>query len=159
MEEVRQRPTSSAAKLDPTHDMEMANHAHEAEGEKPAHHHELHLPQHMPHIHKKTRLPRRINEAGETGRSGIHPFLFLKACFRSSSMISTFVNVLWPFVPVAIALHFARPELHRWIFAMNYIAMVPTANLIGYAGQELARKLPKVFGTCLPIQISKPHTH
>ena len=24
--------------------------------------------------------------------------------------------------------------------------MVPTANLIGFAGQELARKLPKVFG-------------
>ena len=56
------------------------------------------------------------------------------------------VNALWPFVPAAIALHFARPDLHVWIFALNYIAMVPSANLIGFAGQELARKLPKVLG-------------
>ena len=56
------------------------------------------------------------------------------------------VNALWPFVPAAIALHFARPDLHVWIFALNYIAMIPPANLIGFAGQELARKLPKVLG-------------
>ena len=60
------------------------------------------------------------------------------------------VNALWPFVPAAIAIHFARPDLHVYIFALNYIAMVPTANLIGFAGQELARKLPKVFGTRRP---------
>ena len=56
------------------------------------------------------------------------------------------VNILWPFVPAAIAIHFARPDLHVWVFALNYIAMVPTANLVGFAGQELARKLPKVLG-------------
>ena len=56
------------------------------------------------------------------------------------------VNVLWPFVLPAIVLHFARPDQKLWIFILNYIAMVPTANLIGFAGQELARKLPKVFG-------------
>jgi Ca2+:H+ antiporter len=54
--------------------------------------------------------------------------------------------LLWPFVPAAVALHFARPDLHVWIFAINYIAMVPAANLIGFAGQELARKMPKVSG-------------
>ena len=32
---------------------------------------------------------------------------------------------------------------------MSYIAMVPSANLIGFAGQELARKLPKVIGVIL----------
>lgn len=36
-----------------------------------------------------------------------------------------------------------------WIFILSYIAMVPAANLIGFAGQELARKLPKVFGVIL----------
>jgi len=56
------------------------------------------------------------------------------------------VNVLWPFVPAAFAIFYARPEQHLWIFILNYIAMVPTANLVGFAGQELARKLPKVFG-------------
>jgi Ca2+:H+ antiporter len=29
---------------------------------------------------------------------------------------------------------------------MSYIAMVPTANLLGFAGQEFARKVPKVAG-------------
>lgn len=61
------------------------------------------------------------------------------------------VNLLWPFVPAAIALHFIRPSdmssaLQCWTFSLNYIAIVPTANLIGFAGQELARKLPKVLG-------------
>ena len=32
---------------------------------------------------------------------------------------------------------------------LNYVAMVPAANLIGFAGQELARKLPKVVGVVL----------
>jgi Ca2+:H+ antiporter len=49
-------------------------------------------------------------------------------------------------VPAAIALQYARKDLHLAIFILNYIAMVPCANLIGFAGQELARKLPKVFG-------------
>lgn len=39
--------------------------------------------------------------------------------------------------------------MHLTIFVLNYIAMVPCANLIGFAGQELARKLPKVFGVLL----------
>ena len=83
---------------------------------------------------------------GESGRRGIHPWHFLRIGFRSTSTASMLVNALWPFVPPAIALHFARPDLHVWIFALNYIAMIPSANLIGFAGQELARKLPKVFG-------------
>ena len=51
-----------------------------------------------------------------------------------------------PVVPAAFAVNYARPDLKLAIFILNYIAMVPTANLIGFAGQELARKLPKVFG-------------
>ena len=87
-----------------------------------------------------------IHPDGESGRKWIHPWMFLKICFKSSSLISKFVNVLWPFVPAAIAVHFAKPDAHLLVFALNYVAMVPTANLIGFAGQELARKLPKVIG-------------
>ncbi|OOO07292.1 calcium/proton antiporter, CaCA family [Aspergillus oryzae] len=64
------------------------------------------------------------------------------------------VNVLWPFVPAAIVIHFARPDLHIWIFALNYIAMVPSANLLGFAGGELAKKLPKVLGVLLETTLS-----
>ena len=87
-----------------------------------------------------------FEQDGESGRRGIHPWHFLRIGFRSTSRASMIVNALWPFVPAAIAIHFARPDLHVWIFALNYIAMIPSANLLGFAGQELARKLPKVFG-------------
>ena len=56
------------------------------------------------------------------------------------------LTIARPFVPAAFAIYYARPDLQLTVFVLNYIAMVPTANLIGFAGQELARKLPKVFG-------------
>ncbi|KAL4980026.1 hypothetical protein BDW66DRAFT_85757 [Aspergillus desertorum] len=96
----------------------------------------------------------RVHTAGQSGRSGVHPLLFLKVCFRSTCTLSMIVNILWPFVPAAVAIHFARPDLHVWIFALNYIAMVPSANLLGFAGGELAKKLPKVFGVLLETTLS-----
>lgn len=114
--------------------------------EKPQHH--AHLPGFNHNGHKITK---GIHPDGESGRGGVHPWHFLRICFRSSSHISLAVNILWPFVPAAIAIHFARPDLHLWVFILNYIAMVPTANLVGFAGQELARKLPKVLGEHTPI--------
>lgn len=60
------------------------------------------------------------------------------------------VNVLWPLVLVAMVLHFLpgehSPTLHKWVFATAYLGMIPAANLLGFAGQELARKMPKVAG-------------
>ncbi|QDS72952.1 hypothetical protein FKW77_008454 [Venturia effusa] len=69
--------------------------------------------------------------------------------WKSSNVVSMWVNVLWPFVPVAIILHFVAPGLHLWIFALSYISMIPVANLLGFAGQEFARKMPKVSGILL----------
>jgi Ca2+:H+ antiporter len=92
-----------------------------------------------------------IQPEGESGRRGIHPFHFLKICWRSSSRASRVVNVLWPIVPAAIVVrhvHSTRDN-HLLIFILNYIAMIPCANLIGFAGQELARKLHKVIGILL----------
>lgn len=96
----------------------------------------------------------RVDTAGESGRSGVHPLHFLRVCFKSTCTLSMLVNVLWPFVPAAIALHFARPDLHVWVFAINYIAMVPSANLLGFAGGELAKKLPKVLGVLIETTLS-----
>lgn len=70
-----------------------------------------------------------INPEGESGRSGFHPFHFLHVAWKNSNSLSTWVNILWPFVPAAIAVHFALPDRHRIIFALNYIAMVPCANM------------------------------
>lgn len=96
----------------------------------------------------------RVDSAGESGRSGVHPLRFLLVCFKSICTVSMVVNVLWPFVPAAIVMHFARPDLHVWVFALNYIAMVPAANVLGFAGGELAKKLPKVLGVLLETTLS-----
>ncbi|KPI35580.1 Vacuolar cation/proton exchanger 5 [Cyphellophora attinorum] len=87
-----------------------------------------------------------IHHEGESHRSGFHPQHFLRITWRSSCTASKYVNVLWPFAIIAIVLKIAVPHAGLWIFAMSYIAMVPAANLVGFAGQELARKLPKVAG-------------
>ncbi|GAB1318787.1 Vacuolar calcium ion transporter [Madurella fahalii] len=91
----------------------------------------------------------RVQPTGESGRSGVHPYHFLRILFRSSSWASRIVNVLWPVVPAAIAVRYATPSNHLVIFILSYLAMVPCANMIGFAGQELGRKLPHVLGVLM----------
>ncbi|CAN8101556.1 unnamed protein product [Discula destructiva] len=86
-----------------------------------------------------------IAHEGESGRSGFQISHFLEVLWLSSCDVSKWVNVLWPFVPLAFILHYIT-HLHLWIFAASYVAMVPAANLLGFAGQEFARKMPKVAG-------------
>jgi hypothetical protein len=49
-------------------------------------------------------LPFHFKPEGESDRKYFHPLEFLQICARSSSHVSSFVNILWPFVPVAIAM-------------------------------------------------------
>ncbi|KAF1830065.1 hypothetical protein BDW02DRAFT_573400 [Decorospora gaudefroyi] len=105
------------------------------------------LPQYNHNGHEVTE---GLHPDGESGRRGFNPIKFVVISGRSSSTPSMLVNLLWPMVPIAIALHFARPEWHVPIFATNYVAMLPAANLLGFAGQELSRKLPnKAFAVVL----------
>jgi Ca2+:H+ antiporter len=71
-------------------------------------------------------LPQHIHPDGESGRSGFHPAHFISVAWKSGSN--------------------AAPGLPLAIFTTSYIAMVPVANLLGFAGQEYARKMPKVSG-------------
>lgn len=87
-----------------------------------------------------------IKAAGESGRRGFSPLHFFKILAKSSCKASAAVNVLWPSVPAAIAVRYATPDNHLAIFILAYIAMVPCANLIGFAGQEFGRKMPHVIG-------------
>ncbi|KAK5083473.1 hypothetical protein LTR05_005975 [Lithohypha guttulata] len=87
-----------------------------------------------------------VAEEGESGRRGFHVRHFLNVSYTSSNIVSKYVNLLWPFVPIAIILRYAMPKAHLWIFAMSYIGMIPSANLLGFAGQEFAKKMPKVAG-------------
>ncbi|KAK3331199.1 hypothetical protein B0H66DRAFT_546080 [Apodospora peruviana] len=86
-----------------------------------------------------------IMHEGESGRTGFDAKHFASILWRSSSQVSMLVNVLWPFVPAAIVLHFFT-DLRLWTFGAAYIGMIPSANLLGFAGQEFARKMPKVAG-------------
>lgn len=96
-----------------------------------------------------------IQPDGESGRKWLSPLHLFKICWRSSCTASKWTNVLWPFTIAAMILHFGfRSEDHEgkvelWIFITAYIGMVPAANLVGFAGQEMARKLPKVVGVML----------
>lgn len=86
-----------------------------------------------------------IAHEGESGRSGFSFAHFFKIIAWSSNPISRRVNYLWPFALVAIVLQYTTNS-HVAIFATSYIAMIPAANLLGFAGQEFARKTPKVAG-------------
>ncbi|KAI1501015.1 hypothetical protein F5X99DRAFT_418813 [Biscogniauxia marginata] len=88
----------------------------------------------------------RVRDAGESGRRGIHPLHFFRIVWKSSSYLSRAVNILWPFVPAAIAAHYTMEEQYVTKFSLAYIAMIPCANLVGFAGQELARKMPHMLG-------------
>ncbi|KAI0021284.1 calcium/proton exchanger [Xylariomycetidae sp. FL0641] len=109
---------------------------------------------HDPAQKKRPRGPIRVKSAGESGRVGFHPLHFFTIIWHSSSHISKLVNILWPFVPAAIAVRYCLEEHHKLKFSLAYIAMVPSANLVGFAGQELAKKLPHVFGVLLETTIS-----
>ena len=117
--------------------------------EKTARRHHI-LPTYNHNGHKVTP---GIKPEGESGRKGIHPLHFLKITGRSTSKVSMIVNILWPFVPAAIAVHYADKEQHATIFALSYLGIIPAANLLGFAGQELARKLNKVFGILLEVTL------
>lgn len=96
--------------------------------------------------HRKQKGPVKVKSAGESGRTGVNPIMFFKIVWRSTSWLSRAVNILWPFVPAAIAVKYTMPDSHVLIFSLAYIAMIPCANLIGFAGQELARKMPHMTG-------------
>ena len=60
------------------------------------------------------------------------------------------VNLLWPFALVAIIMRYTT-NAHLWVFATAYIGMIPAANLLGFGGQEFARKMPKVVGILIEV--------
>ncbi|KAI7536282.1 putative vacuolar cation/proton exchanger 2, partial [Hortaea werneckii] len=94
-------------------------------------------------------VARGVAPDGESGRSWFHPWHFLRICFRSSSTASMWTNLLWPFTIASLILHFGYGDHDLWIFITAYLGMVPCANLVGFAGQELARKMPKVAGVIM----------
>lgn len=42
-----------------------------------------------------------------------------------------------------------RSDDHVLIFILTYISMIPCANMVGFSGQELSRKVSHVFGVLI----------
>ena len=53
------------------------------------------------------------------------------------------VNVFWPFVPAALAIRYARPDLNRVIFMLSYIDMVPSPISLDLPVRSSAESFPK----------------
>lgn len=45
----------------------------------------------------------QVKPQGESGRSGVHPWHFLRISFKSACRASTLCSMLWPIVPAALA--------------------------------------------------------
>lgn len=88
-------------------------------------------------------------ESGEAGRSGFRPIKLLKILWQRQDPIVSPILSLWVLVPAAIVLAFTRKDLHQWVFGLSYIAMIPCASTLGLAGQQLARKVPRVAGVLI----------
>ncbi len=91
-----------------------------------------------------------VKPLGESGRSGLPPPV---------AVLPHRLHELQPRVarrqpPVAVAVAAiacqytieGSPRGNLIVFILSYIGMVPCANMIGFAGQELARKVPHVWG-------------
>ncbi|KAL7270225.1 hypothetical protein RUND412_007075 [Rhizina undulata] len=97
---------------------------------------------------RKQRHQRRENPepSAEPVRRGFHPGKALVIALKSSCTLASYTNILLPFVPVGLILHWLEPGWHVRIFTVNFLAMIPMANLLAFSGQELARKMPRVIG-------------
>ncbi|KAM0719873.1 hypothetical protein Q7P37_004008 [Cladosporium fusiforme] len=83
----------------------------------------------------------------------IQPWTFLTICWKSSSRASMLTNSLWPFTIAAMILHYCYNANQLWIFVTAYVGMVPAANLVGFAGHQLAQKLPTSLGVLVETAI------
>ncbi|KAF4783990.1 calcium/proton exchanger [Colletotrichum scovillei] len=90
-------------------------------------------------------ISRRVAHEGKSARSEFHIRQFLCVLWRSSCTASMLVNVLWPIVDIAVVFQLL-PGLHLSKFTTAYVAVVPSANVLGVSGQEFARKMLKVAG-------------
>lgn len=87
-----------------------------------------------------------VRPHGESGRRGFHPLRFMRIVFNSGGANAPRPNLLWPTVPAAIVLRYASSESHLAVFVLAYLAMVPCASTLAFAGEELGRKMPHVLG-------------
>jgi Ca2+:H+ antiporter len=59
------------------------------------------------------------------------------------------LNLLLVFVPIAVGLHFLKPDAHTWIFIAASLAIIPLAGWLGRATEHLAERTGEGVGGLL----------
>lgn len=59
------------------------------------------------------------------------------------------LNWLLVFVPIAVGLHYLRPDSHTWIFVTAALAIVPLAGWLGKATEQIAERTNEGIGGLL----------
>jgi hypothetical protein len=65
-----------------------------------------------------------------------------------STLFGSWVNGLFVLVPVGIALNYVNVSAAA-VFAINFIAMIPSSNMISFAVEELGLRTGEIWGALL----------
>jgi len=65
------------------------------------------------------------------------------------TLLKPSLNWLFPFVALAIGMHYLKPEAHSWIFAVSCVAIIPLAGWLGKATEHLAERTGEGLGGLL----------
>ncbi|KAK6534981.1 hypothetical protein TWF281_006281 [Arthrobotrys megalospora] len=81
-----------------------------------------------------------------------HPLKMLMITARSTSRLSSYTHILLPAIPAGIVMWYtSRNKSPILVFIFNFIAMIPSGNLLAFGSGELQHRLPKVWGASLEI--------
>ncbi|KAF5367396.1 hypothetical protein D9758_003773 [Tetrapyrgos nigripes] len=71
--------------------------------------------------------------------------------FRSlrSILLSSWLNALLIFIPIAWAFHFAKPDSDVLIFVFSFLAIIPLAKLLAFATDELSMRVGQTLAGLL----------
>ncbi|KAF7776298.1 hypothetical protein Agabi119p4_4691 [Agaricus bisporus var. burnettii] len=67
---------------------------------------------------------------------------------------SSFLNLFIVFVPVSWALHFRRGDLHEFVFAFSFLAIIPLERLFDYCGEQMAFYCGNDLGDLIVITLN-----
>ncbi|KAF3289463.1 hypothetical protein TWF970_003241 [Orbilia oligospora] len=95
---------------------------------------------------------RRLRKGAQPKPARFNPVKATKITIKSTSTLSSWSNILFPAIPAGIVMWYTSRDTHPLaVFILNFIAMVPSGNLLAFASGELQAKLPKTIGATLEI--------
>lgn len=99
-------------------------------------------------------IPRRRNteetesQSADPSESKEHKQKFTLVGQFRATVLNSYINILFVFIPIGIAMHFVNvsPVV---VFVMNFIAIIPLAAMLSYATEEIALRTGETIGGLL----------